>query len=945
MPNFTVYAYFNVNQLATLMDGIAAITASGNFLDVFRIVAIISFLVFAVGIAVGKAQEPFEFFRWLLVIVLIHSVLLIPKGNVVIIDRTGLAPPTVRANVPIGLAFFASVTSHVGDALTRAFEAVFALPDDLQFQKNGMMFGNTVLADSLQAVPTSPAFRDDLVKFINSCTYYDIIAGRVSQDAFARTDDIWMMMANTSNALSTPISTATDGSMICSDAYKDINSRWGVETTLTMQTRGRVLNPQAINNEAAGALLSSQLGNSYARLTNISKSSTEMLRQNMTLNSVRDSQMVSAQRLDSASAAIVGAAQSQAEISANTNYLAMARVAERAAPAIRNVVELICYAVFPVVLLLLVIAGVHAGTLLKAYVMSLVWIQLIPPLYAILNFSMTSATRANLVGIAESTSGVSAVNLVNIGQLSQHGLSDSAIAGYLTLSIPVIAWALVKGAEIGGSALFHAAMAPASGSAGNAADSLASGNINQGNVALDTTSGNNVNSNHYDTAPSVSSGFSKVSTAMGTSTIGTDGTYRFHGNQSALGFSANFGQKIGNSLSSEAAERHEVASRETTAATEMKTAALVQRMGIVRAFSSQHGTSNLQDATNSSRSSRAVSQLQQVAENVNERLGLNANSSVGQRIVGTLSMGGNIAFDAKIFGGKLGLANDKIDDASKRKQYEAAIGFAKDRLKSKNITAEQGLSSDFRSSEAYQWGRQNRQEMVDGEDAALTRATQHTRNAEVAKSQAFSLSSQARTVSENWLHSSMNYEGYLANRLHEDGKLEAFNMLYQSNPEQAARMAASYLAETNFDAMPTLPRISNDVQEVQRGAPDLTGKTISNQAQRIGSIPDGTDSTFHTQRASLMARGDQHAEIINEVGARVNAAATEAERAMDKEQSALSLQIATGKESANGTLQRSNQIQGLKGTSAMPGEGSAASQQDRVHKDLFGPTDEPKPKK
>jgi conjugal transfer mating pair stabilization protein TraG len=945
MPSFTVYAYFNVDQLATLFDGIAAIAGSGDFLDVFRVIAMLSFLVFVAGLAVNKSQEPFEFFRWLIIVVMVHTVLLVPKADVVLIDRTGSAPPTVRSNVPVGLAFFASVTSHVGDALTRAFETVFALPDDLQFQKNGMMFGNTILVDSLQAVPTNPAFRDDLVKFINSCTYYDMIAGRISQDDFARSEDVWTMMGNTSNTLSTPISTAPTGSMLCSDAYTDIANRWAAETTATMQTRGRVLNPGAPSNAAAGALLSTQIANTYTQLTNISQSATTMLRQNMALNSVRDSQMVSAQRLDSPSSAIVGAAQAQAEMTANTNYLTMARVAERAGPVIRNVVELICYAVFPLIILLLIVAGEHAGKVFKGYVMSLVWIQLIPPLYAVLNFAMTSASRHNLVGIAESSTTAAAVTLVNIGQLSQRGLSESAIAGYLTLSLPLIAWALVKSGEIGGAALFSAIMAPATGGGSAAANQMATGNVNQGNVSLDTTATNNVNSNKYDTAPSMASGFTRITNAAGTSTASGDGTYRYQANQSSLGFNANFGQKIGNALSSEAAERQEVAGRETTAATQMRTAALVERMGILKAYADQHGSNSLQDASRGSRSSQAVSHLQQIAENVNERLGLAASSSVGQRIVGTMATGGAIGFDLKILSGKMGLENSKVTDASRQKTFDAALGYARDQLRSSNVTSEQALSSDFRSSDAYQWGEQNRAESVKGQEAALTKATQHTRNAEVAQSQAFTLSNQARTISENWLHSSMNYEGYLANRLHEEGKLDAFNMLYQTNPERAASMAARYLAETNFDAMPTMQPISANISDVQRGSPELDGRTIAGEAQRLAAPSDGTAGAYRSYQGSVRKGGFEQPDVPNQIGGRVEAAEAETKAGIGKTSGDIEPQVATGRERAQDTLERTKMGPGMtpSGTEK-PAKNTAAELQDRAHNSLFNKNETP-PKK
>ncbi|MGZ7227035.1 conjugal transfer protein TraG N-terminal domain-containing protein, partial [Streptococcus pyogenes] len=78
----------------------------------------------------GKQKDPFDFFKWFLTVAIIHAVLLVPKVDVVVIDRTSTSPPTVRANIPVGFAFFASVTSSVGDWLTRTFETVFAMPND-----------------------------------------------------------------------------------------------------------------------------------------------------------------------------------------------------------------------------------------------------------------------------------------------------------------------------------------------------------------------------------------------------------------------------------------------------------------------------------------------------------------------------------------------------------------------------------------------------------------------------------------------------------------------------------------------------------------------------------------------------------------------------------------------------------------------------------------------
>lgn len=69
-------------------------------------------------------------------------------------------------------------------------------------------------------------------------------------------------------------------------------------------------------------------------------------------------------------------------------YKAMAKLAGGTMPKARNAIELVRYAVFPIILLLTLVAGHHGGSVLKMYAGSLLWIQLWPPLYAIMNFLM-----------------------------------------------------------------------------------------------------------------------------------------------------------------------------------------------------------------------------------------------------------------------------------------------------------------------------------------------------------------------------------------------------------------------------------------------------------------------------------------------------------------------------------------------------------------------------
>src|SRR3546814_20858246 len=79
--------------------------------------------------------------------------------DVHVTDRVNpsLAPANV-ANVPLGLALMASFTSQVGDYLTRSAELVFGLPDDLNYSKNGMIYGARLMEATRSFRISDPEF-------------------------------------------------------------------------------------------------------------------------------------------------------------------------------------------------------------------------------------------------------------------------------------------------------------------------------------------------------------------------------------------------------------------------------------------------------------------------------------------------------------------------------------------------------------------------------------------------------------------------------------------------------------------------------------------------------------------------------------------------------------------------------------------------------------------
>ncbi|MDP3608042.1 MAG: conjugal transfer protein TraG N-terminal domain-containing protein, partial [Methylophilus sp.] len=140
---FEVFSYWNIRELELVFNAVAAIVGSGDYLGLLRTLALVGLLAMAMAVLAGFSQLP-DFGRWVIMLALFNAMLLVPKVNVVITDRTGTQPSVTVANVPIGLAAFAHSISHIGDWLTRSFETTFSLPADIQFRTNGTLFGHRV---------------------------------------------------------------------------------------------------------------------------------------------------------------------------------------------------------------------------------------------------------------------------------------------------------------------------------------------------------------------------------------------------------------------------------------------------------------------------------------------------------------------------------------------------------------------------------------------------------------------------------------------------------------------------------------------------------------------------------------------------------------------------------------------------------------------------------
>lgn len=535
--NFEVYAYWNIEELAATFNAVAALMGSGDYLGLLRTLALVGILSLALVVLAGKGRME-EFWKWVIMLAVFNGMLLVPKTNVIVVDRTGSAPSQVIANVPIGLAAFAHSTSKIGDWLTEAFETVFSLPNDLQFRTSGSLFGHRVLQERLAIKSGQPILTSNFYEFYRECITPELASGYLRMNDLMKTNDIWGAlngMTNPSRLVS--IRDTADPSLIqtmgCNAGYTAITTQLNAETAIQLGLLGNRMYP-GMSSALANTAIAGSLVTSTNYLLGLSATATDTIKQSIVSNAVIDAQYTIPSQIGDAASAATNLAQAQAVRQTSDSYKAMAKLAEGTMPKVRNAIELVQYAVFPIILILTLIAGHHGGTVLKMYAGSLIWIQLWPPLYAIMNFLMNVQAQKALTS---ATNG-GGMSLETYGYLNNSVVSDQAIAGMLVLSIPAIAAALIKWGDAG---LRSVGSSFAPRDAEKAAASLAQGNMNMGNASLGNVQQGNYSALQHSTQPTLSAGAAKMAMAETAGSIERSGDAMTvkSGNMSMTGFDSN----------------------------------------------------------------------------------------------------------------------------------------------------------------------------------------------------------------------------------------------------------------------------------------------------------------------------------------------------------------------------------------------------------------------
>ena len=512
------FAYWNGAQIRDLFEAVVAITGSSDFLGLLRTLILFGFL--CVITVCALRYRGLEAGSFIFAVALFYGVTLVPKVDLAINDeRAGNV--YVVSDVPLGLGFMASTTSRIGHWLTDIFEDTFAGVEAERFSRFGMVFPERAVNAILAAGPVTPQGRLLISDFNRNCVMPELIDYPQKIEALSHSGNIWQSISQTGWVNPARKTSDTSGNWIgCDEAIAFIdNHMTSTELPAIQKHLAMKLLPDQVD---ASSLILRVLPQAETLLLGVSQSLASSIKHSVFMNTLQsDIENVSA-LAGHPLATATALAKAQGNLSSEINYRTMAEIAKDALPKVRNSLEFIILAAFPLIFIMMLAAGHMAGTILRSYFTLLIWVQLWAPISAVMNYLIIHTDSHPMTQIINEY-GANTIYAANL--IREAGASSQAIAGFLTILAPVIAFAIAKGSDFATAQLAASVMAPAQSAAQAQGASLTAGNISLGNTSWGNVSTNMQSANKNDLSTSfTNSGMLHTASAYGSVTRAADGT-------------------------------------------------------------------------------------------------------------------------------------------------------------------------------------------------------------------------------------------------------------------------------------------------------------------------------------------------------------------------------------------------------------------------------------
>ncbi|EIS0301334.1 conjugal transfer mating pair stabilization protein TraG [Salmonella enterica] len=469
-----VYVIAGGEWLRNNLNAIAAFMGTRTWDSIEKIALTLS--VLAVAVIWVQRHNVMDLLGWVAVFVLI-SLLVNVRTSVQIIDNSDLVKVHRVDNVPVGLAMPLSLTTRIGHAMVASYEMIFTQPDSVTYSKTGMLFGAELVSKSTDFLSRNPEIANLFQDYVQNCVMGDIYLNHkyTLEELMASADPYTLIFSRPS-----PLRGVYDSNnnfVTCKDASVSLKDKLNLDTQSGGKTWHYYAQQLFGGRHDPNLLFSTLIGDSYSYFYGSSKSASQIIRQNVTINALKEGITSYAAR-NGDSASLVNLATTSSMEKQRLAHVSIGHVAMRTLPMTQTILTGIAIGIFP----LLVLAAVFNKltlSVLKGYVFALMWLQSWPMLYAILNSAMTFYAKQNGAPVV----------LSEISQIQLKYSDLASTAGYLSMMIPPLSWMMVRGLGAGFSSVYSHFASSAISPTASAAGSVVDGNYSYGNMQTENVNG------------------------------------------------------------------------------------------------------------------------------------------------------------------------------------------------------------------------------------------------------------------------------------------------------------------------------------------------------------------------------------------------------------------------------------------------------------------------
>lgn len=523
-----IYTYGNADFLYNILMSIGSFFGGSAAASMIKLAIATALLVVVTqltgAMSTGQSGRPFEvafFFRFYL----IYTVLvMLPAGKIVLQDEMTNQPKVITTSssnrIPLGVVAINSFSSVVVHGFITVYERYFMTGSSgnvaLSYSKSGMAFGANFIAGLPTMTTGDVEFENNLKNYFANCAL-PLAYSQGAMSSLAQETDILGFFNNNMTDVQKNrwVSQTSGGTMVtttCADAIKNLNTTWNSNSQQYLTHVAHMVGyPNAIaSNFITAANMSSN------DLLQVSNGASDALKQAISMNMIYKSIYSGAAQVDNAS--LANAVYDAQQFQQYQGGGAMAnQQAARVVPALKIFAESMLFILYP---LLIFYALLTTNFLVVVkYIKWSLTIATIPLVYEIISALIYWYSSAKTGGIM----GEGGFNIMNASGLYDLNASIAATANWLSMSTPVLAYAIVSGSDMAITSFFGHATDPAKSVSGGAGDQFSKGNLGFGNTSIDNAGLNTLSANKFNNAMDVTSGSPQINDRINQSTVSTYG--------------------------------------------------------------------------------------------------------------------------------------------------------------------------------------------------------------------------------------------------------------------------------------------------------------------------------------------------------------------------------------------------------------------------------------